>query len=265
VSFDFSPEESLRYSRNVLLEEVGWPGQQLFRAGKVLVVGAGGIGSAALFYLAAAGVGHIGLVDGDAVELSNLQRQILHRIEDLDRRKVDSARDSITRLNPHCKVETYDLRLNAAHAREVLRGHDLVLDASDNFPTRYWVADSCWLEGIPLVSAAVAEFSGQLLVVDPGRHSPCYRCLLPEPPGEGESGQPFGILGAVAGTLGCLQAVETLKLLLGRDSHLTHQLLSYDALRCRFQMIARAKSPTCPLCGDQPSITGTPATAGGVG
>lgn len=247
----FSPEERLRYARNVLLKEVGWPGQEKFRAGKVLVVGAGGIGSASLFYLAAAGVGHIGIVDGDVVEVSNLQRQILHQVDDLSRRKVESARDSINKLNPHCRVETFDLWLEAANLHEVLSGYDVVLDATDNFATRFQVSDCCWLDKIPLISAAVAEFSGLLLVVDPNRGSPCYRCLLPEPPAEGSSDRPFGILGAVAGVMGCLQAVEALKLLLGRDSELLHRLLSYDALRCRFRVMARSKNPDCPLCGRQ--------------
>lgn len=254
VHVGFSPEESLRYFRNILLEEVGWPGQQKIKAGKVLVVGAGGLGSASLFYLAAAGVGHLGIVDRDDVELSNLQRQILHGVDDLDRRKVDSAWDSIHKLNPHCRVQRFDLWLNGANVREVLLGYDVVLDASDNFPTRFQVADCCWLEKIPLVSAAVAEFTGQLLVVDPRRESPCYRCLLPEPPVETSLDQPFGILGAVAGVMGSLQAVETLKLLLGRSSALDNQLLSYDALRTRFQIMARLKNPDCPLCGDNPKI-----------
>jgi adenylyltransferase/sulfurtransferase len=262
VNVGFSPEESLRYSRNVLLKEVGWPGQRRLKAGKVLVVGAGGIGSASLFYLAAAGVGHIGIVDSDAVEVSNLQRQILHGVEDLDRRKVDSARESIIKLNPHCRVESYDLWLEATNIREVFHGYDVVLDASDNFPSRFQVADCCWLEKIPLVSASVAEFSGQLLVVDPSRESPCYRCLLPELPAESSSDQPPGILGAVAGVMGCLQAVEALKLLLGRGSDLTQQLLSYDALRCRFQMMVRSKNPDCPLCGNNPYICDLPNSAG---
>jgi adenylyltransferase/sulfurtransferase len=252
VNDGFSPEESLRYSRNVLLKEVGWSGQRKLSAGKVLVVGAGGLGSASLFYLAAAGVGHLGIVDRDAVELSNLQRQILHRVDDLSRRKVESARDSIHRLNPHCRVETFDLRLESRNIKEVLSGYDVVLDASDNFSTRFQVADCCWLTKVPLVSAAVAEFSGQLLVVDPSRGSPCYRCLLPEPLTESSSDRVFGILGAVAGVMGCLQAVEAIKLVLGRGSDLTHQLLAYDALRCRFQRMARLKNADCPSCGRQP-------------
>lgn len=262
MNFHFSPEESLRYSRNVLLEEVGWPGQERFRTGKMLVVGAGGIGSAALFYLAAAGLGRLGIVDGDAVELSNLQRQILHRVEDLGRRKVDSAQNSLARLNPHCRVEVFDLLLDPDNAPQVFEGFDIILDASDNFPTRFLVADCCWRERKILISAAVQEFSGHLLVVDPSQESPCYRCLLPEPPVDDAPGQPLGILGAVAGVMGCLQAVEALKLLLGRDSALTHQLLSYDGLRGRFHLMARSKSPDCPLCGDNPSLRGPADSAG---
>jgi adenylyltransferase/sulfurtransferase len=252
VSFNFSDEESLRYSRNVLLGEVGWPGQERFRSGRVAVVGAGGIGSASLLYLAAAGAGRLGIVDGDALELSNLQRQILHRVEDLGRRKVDSARDAIAALNPHCHVETYDVRLDAANIGDVLQGYDMVLDASDNFQTRFLVADYCWLEKIPLVSAAVSEFAGQLFVVDPRQGSPCYRCLIPEPPEDHQQ----GILGAVAGVMGCLQATEALKLLLGRSSDLARKLLSYDALTCRFHMMPRSRTANCPLCGDNPRITG---------
>ncbi len=252
MSFDFSEEESVRYSRNIILAEVGWPGQQRFRSGRVAVVGAGGIGSAALFYIAAAGVGHIGIVDGDSVELSNLQRQILHRLDDLGRRKVESARDAIMALNPHCHVKTYDTRLHTANIREVLRGYDVVLDASDNFETRFLVADCCWLEKIPLVSAAVAAFQGLLLVVDPCPGNPCYRCLMPKPP---PPSRQEGILGAVAGVMGCLQAMEALKLLLGRGSDMVRRILTYDALKSRFHSIKRAQTPNCPLCGENPSIT----------
>jgi molybdopterin/thiamine biosynthesis adenylyltransferase len=252
VKVDFSDEESLRYSRNILLPGIGLSGQERFRSGRVAVVGTGGLGSAVLFYLAAAGVGHMAIVDGDAVELSNLQRQILHRVEDVGRRKVNSARDSLTSLNPHCHLETFDLRLDAANIGEVLTGCDVVLDASDNFPTRFLIADYCWQEKIPLVSAAVAEFTGQLFVVDPAQDSPCYRCLLPEPPED----RPFGILGSVAGVMGCLQATEALKLLLGRTSDLARTMLTYDALKCRFHMLPRSRSADCPLCGDSPSIIG---------
>ncbi len=252
MSRDFSEEESVRYLRNVLLPEVGWIGQQRWRSSRVVVVGAGGIGSASLLYLAAAGVGYIGIVDGDIVELSNLQRQILHQVADLGRRKVDSARDAILALNPHCQVKTYDLRLEAANIQEVLRGYDVALDASDNFQTRFLVADCCWLEKIPLVSAAAAGFQGLLLVIEPSPGNPCYRCLIPAPP---STGRPEGIVGAVAGVMGCLQAVEALKLLLGRSTDMVRRFLSYDGLKCRFYSMERPRTPDCPLCGENPRIT----------
>ena len=249
---DFSEEDIWRYSRNILLPEVGWPGQRLFRSGRVMVVGAGGIGSAALLYLAAAGVGQIGIADGDTVEISNLQRQILYKVGDLGRWKVESAKESILALNPHCRVETYATRLEAANIREVLRGYDIVLDASDNFPTRFLVADCCWIEQISLVSAAATGFQGLLLAVVPGQGSPCYRCLVPQAP---QISWQEGILGAVAGTMGSLQAMEALKLLLGRGSKMARRCLSYDALKCRFHIMERTRAPQCPLCGDNPSIT----------
>jgi len=246
MSLDFSEEEILRYSRNVMLPEVGWNGQGSLRAARVAVVGAGGIGSAALYYLAAAGVGQISIIDGDAVETSNLQRQILHDVKDLGRPKVESAWETLVALNPHCRLQLHDIRLDEANIRDILKGNDLVLDASDNFETRLLVADRCWLDKKPLISAAASGFQGLLLVLDPGPENPCYRCLLPEPPPAREE----GILGAVAGVMGCLQATEALKLLLGRKSDLTRQLLAYDALKCRFRQVTRTKKPDCPLCGE---------------
>jgi len=248
---DFSEEETQRYSRNALLAEVGWEGQARWRAGKVLVVGAGGLGSAALLYLAAAGVGRLGVVDGDAVELSNLQRQILHRSAGVGRRKAASAAASLTALNPHCRVATFDLRLAPDNVRDVVQGFEVVLDASDNFPTRFLLAECCWRQGLPLVSAAATGWHGQLLVAAPGPANPCYRCLVPETPPAAAvpASTAAGILGAVAGALGCLQAVEALKLLLGRDSDLTRRLLAYDGLQGRFQSVDRVKRPDCPLCG----------------
>ncbi|MDD2902319.1 MAG: HesA/MoeB/ThiF family protein [Syntrophales bacterium] len=243
---DFSEEENRRYARNIMLPQVGIDGQKRWRDARVAVVGAGGIGSAALYYLAAAGVGRIGIIDGDAVETSNLQRQILYDTHDLGRRKVESAWESLTALNPHCVLKLQDKRLDAVNIRDILKENDLVLDASDNFATRLLVADCCWREKIPLVSAAVGGFQGLLLVMDPEPGNPCYRCLLPQEPAP--SGRE-GILGAVAGVMGCLQATEALKLLLGRKSDLTRQLLSYDALRCRFRHLKREKNPDCPLCG----------------
>jgi molybdopterin/thiamine biosynthesis adenylyltransferase len=229
---DFTPQETERYSRNALLTQVGWEGQARWRAGRVLVVGAGGIGSAALLYLAAAGVGRLGLVDGDAVELSNLQRQILHRSADLGRRKVKSAEESLAALNPLCQVKTFDLRLNPANVREVVQGFEVVLDASDNFPTRFLLAECCWQYKIPLVSAAATGWHGQLLVAAPGAENPCYRCLVPEAPPAAAvpPSTESGILGAVAGAMGCLQAVEALKLLLGLESDLTPLTPSHQGL-----------------------------------
>jgi adenylyltransferase/sulfurtransferase len=243
---DFSEEEILRYSRNVMLPEVGREGQARWRAARVAVVGAGGIGSAALYYLAAAGVGRISVIDGDAVETSNLQRQILHNIHDLGRRKVESAWETLTALNPHCRLQLHDTRLDAANIRDILDENELVLDASDNFETRLLVAECCWQYNKTLVSAAVGGFQGLLLVLEPGPGNPCYRCLLPQPPTPAPT---EGILGAVAGAMGCLQAMEALKLLLGRKSELTRRLLSYDALKCRFRQVQREKKPDCSLCG----------------
>uniref|UniRef100_A0A7V4LCK1 HesA/MoeB/ThiF family protein n=1 Tax=Desulfobacca acetoxidans TaxID=60893 RepID=A0A7V4LCK1_9BACT len=232
------------------MPEIGWEGQERLKSGKVLVVGAGGLGSAALLYLAAAGVGRLMVVDGDRVELSNLQRQILHSTADLGRPKVESAQESLNRLNPHCAVEVCARRLDADNVSHTLSGWDLVLDCSDNFPTRFVVAECCWQEGKVLVSAAVQEFTGQLLVVEPRQSSPCYRCLLPEAPAEPAG--PLGIVGAVAGVMGCLQALEALKLLIGLPSRLTHHLLAFDGLRSSFRLLERQKAPGCPLCGGSP-------------
>lgn len=247
MPLNFSPEEIRRYARNAMLPEVGWEGQARWRGAQVAVVGAGGIGAAALYYLAAAGVGRISVIDGDAVETSNLQRQILYDTHDLGRRKVEAAWETLTALNPHCRLQPHDIRLDAANIRDILKENDLVLDASDNFATRLLVADCCWREKILLVSAAVGGFQGLLLVMDPAPGNPCYRCLITQepPPAPAE-----GILGAVAGVLGCLQATEALKLLLGRKSGLTRQLLAYDALKCRFRQVPRTKKPDCPLCGE---------------
>ncbi len=248
---DFAPPETERYSRNALLAGVGWEGQARWRASRVLVVGAGGLGSAALLYLAAAGVGRLGVVDGDAVEVSNLQRQILHRTADLGRRKAASAADSLAALNPLCRVETFDLRLDRDNVGDVVSGFEVVLDDSDNFPTRFLLAEYCWQHHIFLVSAAATGWHGQLLVVRPGADNPCYRCLVPEMPPAAAvpPASESGILGAVAGTMGCLQAVEALKLLLGLDSDLHRRLLAYDGLQGRFQTVNRVKRPDCPLCG----------------
>ena len=267
----FTDEQIERYSRHILLPEMGGAGQRTLLASSAFVVGAGGLGSPALLYLAAAGVGRVGIADGDVVELSNLQRQIIHRTSDLGRNKALSAMQAIRERNLDCAVEVVPERLTAANIREIVRGYDVVLDGSDNFPTRFLVADCCWLEGIPLVSAAVVGFGGQLMAVVPGAGNPCYRCFLPEPPPAGlvPSCQEVGVLGAVAGVMGALQVVEALKVLLGVGDLLDRRLVVYDALDGGFRSAERARNPLCPLCGERPTITAlveyqeTPCCAGG--
>jgi adenylyltransferase/sulfurtransferase len=252
----FTNEEIERYSRHILLPEVGGAGQRRLLESSAFVVGAGGLGSPALLYLAAAGVGRLGIADGDMVELSNLQRQIIHQNADVGRLKGVSAERAVLALNPGCKVEVVG-RLTAENIRDTLKGYDAVLDGSDNFPTRFLVADCCWFERTPLVSAAVLQFEGQLLTVLPGEGNPCYRCLVPEPPPPGlvPSCQEAGVLGSVTGVMGMLQATEALKLLLGIGDPLSHRLLVYDALDSAFEEVKRSPDPECPLCGPDRTIT----------
>lgn len=254
---NLTDEQIERYSRHILLPEVGGKGQVALLNSSAFVVGAGGLGSPALLYLAAAGVGRIGLIDSDAVELSNLQRQIVHQTADIGRLKAVSAEEALRAINPDCEVVALKGRLSADNASQALGGYDVVLDGSDNFPTRFLVADCCRFEGIPLVSAAILGFEGQLMTVLPGGGHPCYRCFLPEPPPAGlvPSCQEAGILGAVAGVLGTLQATEALKLLLGIGEPMARRLLIYDALACEFRTVRREPDPACPLCGEHPTIT----------
>ena len=257
TSGGFTAEQIERYSRHILLPEMGGEGQRRLLNSSAFVVGAGGLGSPALLYLAAAGVGRIGIADYDIVELSNLQRQIVHGTGDLGRNKTLSAQEAVAEINPDCAVFTCAEHLRAPNIRQVLSGFDVVLDGSDNFPTRFLVADCCWLEGIPLVSAAVLQFEGQLLTVLPGEGKPCYRCYVPQPPPPGlvPSCREAGVLGAAVGVMGSLQAVEALKLLLGIGELLTDKLLVYDALEGTFSRLRRAAHPGCPLCGAPGSIT----------
>jgi len=256
VGFDFTEDQIQRYSRHILLAEVGVDGQAKLLNASVLVIGAGGLGSAALLYLAAAGVGHIGVADRDSVELSNLQRQILYSTRDVGRRKAPAARRVLRSLNPDCRVDAYPGRLSAAKLGTVMRGYDAVLDCSDNFPTRFLVSDCAYFERKPLVTAAVARFEGQLMAVLPGDGNPCYRCFVPEPPPSAmASCQQAGVLGAVPGVLGTLQAVETIKLILGKGETMGQRLLLYDALHGSFRTVARRRNPHCPLCGSEPTIT----------
>jgi adenylyltransferase/sulfurtransferase len=254
---EFSEEQIERYSRHIILREVGGDGQKKLSRSSAFVVGAGGLGSPALLYLAAAGVGRLGLVDSDAVELSNLQRQIVHGTADLGRSKVVSAEEALRGINPECDIRIFDERLTSKNISRIIGGFDVVLDGSDNFPTRFLVSDCCRFENVPLVSAAVLRFEGQLMTILPGSGNPCYRCFIPEPPPPGEvaSCREAGVLGAVVGVMGTLQAVEALKIMLGIGEVLSRRLLVYDALECRFTAMKRAPDPGCPLCGAHPTIT----------
>lgn len=254
---DFSEEQIRRYSRHILLPEVGGRGQQKIRQASVLLVGTGGLGSPAALYLAAAGVGRLGLVDHDTVDISNLQRQVLHATPDLGRPKVESAREKLTALNPDVQVEVYRERLDSGNAARLIQQYDLVVDGSDNFSTRYLVNDACYFAGKPLIHGSIFRFEGQLTTILPGE-GPCYRCLYPDPPPAGlvPSCQEAGVLGVLAGVIGVLQATEALKYILGRGELLRGRLLLYDALAMSFRQVKVRRDPGCPLCGDHPSIAG---------
>ena len=251
-----SRDELRRYGRHLSLAEVGEEGQRRLKGGSVLVVGCGGLGSPAALYLAAAGVGRIGLVDFDVVDESNLQRQVAHGSERLGWPKLESMRQRLNELNPKVAVETHDLRLDRTNARAVIAQYDVVLDGSDNFPTRYLVNDACALEGKPLVYGSILRFEGQASVFD-ARTGPCYRCLFPQPPEPGAvpSCAEAGVLGVLPGVIGSIQATEALKLLLGGGETLLGRLLLYDAWTLRFRELRLARDPACPLCGDAPTIT----------
>jgi molybdopterin/thiamine biosynthesis adenylyltransferase len=242
-----------RYARHLILEEVGEEGQARLMASRVLVVGAGGLGSPLLLYLAAAGVGTLVVVDDDTVDLSNLQRQIVHPTARIGARKVDSARQTLAAINPEIVVETHAFRLDASNAAELVRRYDLVADGSDNFATRYLLNDVCFAERRPLVGAALSPFDGQLSTFKAylGPPHPCYRCLFREPPPADlvPRCETAGILGAVAGVVGTLQATEVLKELLSLGESLSGTLLLYDALRAGFHKIALPRDPDCPTCG----------------
>lgn len=252
---ELTSTERERYSRHLLLPEVGAEGQRQLKRGRVLCVGAGGLGSPAALYLAAAGVGTLGIVDFDRVDVSNLQRQIIHGTADVGRSKLESARSRIEDLNPEVRVEVFDARLSAANARDVLEGWDVVLDGTDNFAARYLVNDACVLFGKPNVWGSIFRFEGQASVfaVPTG---PCYRCLHPEPPPPGlvPSCAEGGVLGVLPGIIGTIQATEALKLILGIGEPLVGRFLIYDALRMRFRELKLAKDPDCPVCGVRPRI-----------
>ncbi len=257
MDLDFSEDEIARYSRHILLDEVGGIGQAKLRAARVLVVGAGGLGSPVLLYLAAAGVGTIGLIDDDRVDLSNLQRQIAHTTDRVGAPKVESAAAAARAINPAVRIETHRTRLDAGNALDLVSAYEIVCDGSDNFPTRFLVADACALARRTLVSAAVLRFDGQLSVFKPHAGGPCYRCLHPAPPPPGlvPSCSEAGILGAVTGVMGTLQATETLKEIIGIGQSLSGRLLLWDALAARMRTIGLPRDPDCPLCGDHRTIT----------
>lgn len=249
LDLDFTEDEVVRYSRNILLAEVGGSGQARLRAARVLVVGAGGLGCPLALYLAAAGVGTLGIVDDDVVELSNLQRQIGHSTARIGQAKTQSLAQGIGGVNPSTALELHDVRLDAGNVRALVDAYDLVCDGSDNFPTRYLLNDACQAAGKTLISAAVLRFDGQLSTFKPG--GPCYRCLYPLPPPEGTvpSCGEAGVLGAVTGVMGTLQAAEALKEILGVGDSLAGRLLIWDALGTRFHTVRLPKDPACPACG----------------
>jgi adenylyltransferase/sulfurtransferase len=250
-----SPREVARYSRHLIMPEVGMDGQQRLKASSVLLIGAGGLGSPLGLYLAAAGVGRIGLVDYDVVDFSNLQRQVLHGTDDVGRPKLHSAADRLRAINPEVRLDLYETRLTSANALSVLGPYDVIIDGTDNFPTRYLVNDACVLLGKPNIYGSIFRFDGQASVFYPGR-GPCYRCLYPEPPPPGEvpSCAEGGVLGILPGLIGCIQATEAVKLLLGKGSPLVGRLLLYDALQMTFREFKVRRNPRCPICGETPTI-----------
>ncbi|MHB8296389.1 MAG: molybdopterin-synthase adenylyltransferase MoeB [Acidimicrobiales bacterium] len=244
-------EQRNRYQRHLLLPEVGVAGQQKLLDSRVLLLGAGGLGSPAALYLAAAGVGTLGIVDMDVVDASNLQRQVLHRLSRIGEPKVESAKQTIAEMNPDVDVVTYDTRLSADNILEVFKGYDVIVDGTDNFPTRYLVNDASVVTGIPVVHGSIFRFEGQATVFAPGR-GPCYRCMIPEPPPAelAPSCSEAGVLGVLCGIIGSVQAMEAIKLLLGIGEPLVGRLLAYDSLEQAFRTFKVQRDPTCPACGD---------------
>jgi molybdopterin/thiamine biosynthesis adenylyltransferase len=252
---DFTEDQINRYSRHILLQDVGVEGQEKISNGKVLVVGAGGLGAPVAFYLAAAGVGTIGIIDGDVVDLSNLQRQIIHFTSDVGKAKVVSAKEKINQLNPDVHVVTYQTLLTAKNALEIIRNYDFVVDGTDNFPVKFLINDACVFAGKPFSHGGILRFEGQTLTYVPG--AACYRCLFHSPPPANAvpTCSQAGVLGAIAGMLGTIQAAEVLKYLTGAGKLLTDKLLSFNAKTMEFRTIKTKHSDKCPVCGSNPTIT----------
>ncbi|MHC4570501.1 MAG: HesA/MoeB/ThiF family protein [Planctomycetota bacterium] len=253
---DITEQQIERYSRQIILEEVGGAGQKRLLSSKVLIVGAGGLGAPAGLYLAAAGVGTIGIIDSDKVDLSNLQRQIIHAMGDLGTEKVDSAKAKIQAINPDVTVQTHQARVTAENISEIVRQYDFVIDGTDNFPAKFLINDACYFEKVPFSHAGILRFDGQLITVLPGETT-CYRCIFRSPPPDGvvPSCSQAGVLGVLAGVIGSLQATEAMKYLLGIGDLLTNTLLTYNALTTEFRKVKLNRNPNCPLCGRNPEIT----------
>ncbi len=256
----FTSEQIQRYSRHILLQDVGVEGQEKIRKGKVLVIGAGGLGAPVLLYLAAAGVGTLGIIDGDVVDLSNLQRQVIHFTPDVGKPKVISAKEKINQVNPDVNVVTYHCLFTAGNAFEIIRDYDFIVDGTDNFPAKFLINDACVLAGKPFSHGGILRFEGQTLTHQSG--TACYRCVFPAPPPPGAvpTCSQAGVLGAIAGMLGTIQAAEALKFLTGTGDLLTNRLLVFDAKTMNFQTVEVERNRNCPVCGKHPAITGLTET-----
>ena len=254
---EFSNDEIARYSRHLIMPEVTLEGQKRLKAASVLCIGTGGLGSPIALYLAAAGIGRMGLVDGDTVDFSNLQRQILHGTKDVGRKKLNSARDRIREVNPNVQVDLYDTYFTAANAREIVEPYDIVIDGTDNFPTRYLSNDICVFTKKPNVYGSIFRFDGQCTVFAPSLGGPCYRCMFPEPPPPGmvPSCAEGGVLGVLPGIIGVMQAIEAVKLIIGIGEPLIGRMIAFDALKMRFREFKLRPDPKCPVCGPNATIT----------
>jgi molybdopterin/thiamine biosynthesis adenylyltransferase/rhodanese-related sulfurtransferase len=255
-SIDFSNDEIARYSRHLIMPEVTLDGQKRIKAASILCIGTGGLGSPIALYLAAAGIGRLGLVDYDIVDFSNLQRQILHGTDDVGRKKLNSARDRIKAVNPNVQVELHDMMFRSENAMQVVQDYDIVIDGTDNFPTRYLSNDVCVLTKKPNIYGSIFRFDGQCTVFAPHLGGPCYRCMFPEPPPPGmvPSCAEGGVLGVLPGIIGVMQAIEAIKMIIGIGDSLIGRLVSFDALKLRFKEFKIRKDPACPICGDHPTI-----------
>jgi sulfur-carrier protein adenylyltransferase/sulfurtransferase len=255
-SIDFSNDEIARYSRHLIMPEVTLDGQKRIKAASVLCIGSGGLGSPIAMYLAAAGVGRLGLVDYDIVDFSNLQRQILHGTDDVGRKKLNSAKDKIKAINPNVQVDLHDMLFRSENAMQVVKDYDIVIDGTDNFPTRYLSNDVCVLAKKPNIYGSIFRFDGQCTVFAPHLGGPCYRCMFPEPPPPGmvPSCAEGGVLGVLPGIIGVMQAIEAIKLIIGIGDSLIGRLVNFDALKLRFREFKIRRDPNCPICGDHPTI-----------